>query len=546
MWGQLQFNIFTEMKRTDLKAKISLLFILLTAAAFPALANREASDIEISDVEYSNEIEYYMSPNLSCVATNKGTAQKHADFYLAITSEEYEDFDLAVSKTRSIQIGPDETESLLFDDCLQWKINCIPPTGKYIIRIADTTTREVYYSGEINLLSPVTSVEMTEAGKLSELIGGRKYDITDLRVSGEINGTDIRLLRDMAGSDENGSQTAGRLSSLCLKNATVVEGGDYYYHDSLFGYQYAIPKSISNFMFFECGALSSLVMPADTEYVGQWAFTNSALSHIEFSESLQAILSYAFRGTDIRNLTLPESVTELGDMAFSNCKNLMKVSIGSNLKHAEAPFAECPLLKSISVSEDNPYLTDIDGVLYSKDLSTLIGYPNAHGEEYELPSATAKIARMAFFKNDAIRALKCEDELLEIGSEAFEQSSIETISLGARLQLIGAAAFNLCTNLKKIKCLALIPPTCENSFTNISSDVILYVPDDSVELYKKADGWKSFNYIEPESAVINELAIDPTEIFEIYSIDGSKLKEPKRGSVNIIRMSDGSVRKMIM
>ncbi len=74
-------------------------------------------------------------------------------------------------------------------------------------------------------------VTLTAAGTLSEKIAtDQKYVITSLKVSGPINGTDVRYLREMAGQNYEGYSTSGKLAELDLTDANIVEGGDYYYY----------------------------------------------------------------------------------------------------------------------------------------------------------------------------------------------------------------------------------------------------------------------------------------------------------------------------
>ena len=68
----------------------------------------------------------------------------------------------------------------------------------------------------------------TEAGKLATHIPeAKKYQITELKVTGEINGTDILLLRQMAGKGlQESDKTEGKLTSLDLSEVRIVEDGD--------------------------------------------------------------------------------------------------------------------------------------------------------------------------------------------------------------------------------------------------------------------------------------------------------------------------------
>jgi len=76
------------------------------------------------------------------------------------------------------------------------------------------------------------SINVETAGTLSSIIpASKKYLITDLTLSGNLNGSDIRFIRDMAGRDYLDNNTDGKLNKLNLNDAKIVSGGDYYYFD---------------------------------------------------------------------------------------------------------------------------------------------------------------------------------------------------------------------------------------------------------------------------------------------------------------------------
>ena len=73
------------------------------------------------------------------------------------------------------------------------------------------------YASDDNLITKQTIVNLTEAGTLQNKIAySEKYLITNLKIIGEINGTDLCLIRDMAGSYVTGEKTPGKLSILDL------------------------------------------------------------------------------------------------------------------------------------------------------------------------------------------------------------------------------------------------------------------------------------------------------------------------------------------
>lgn len=108
------------------------------------------------------------------------------------------------------------------------------------------------------LITKQITIKLEKAGTLPNKIGStKKKQITNLKIIGEINGTDLRMIREMAGNDAWGDKTNGMLSVLDLSDAKIVEGGDYYYY---IGYHYYFTSNdkIGDYAFYGCsGYLSS-------------------------------------------------------------------------------------------------------------------------------------------------------------------------------------------------------------------------------------------------------------------------------------------------
>lgn len=203
----------------------------------------------------------------------------------------------------------------------------------------------------LGLASEPVFVEVQSAGSLSSLIeDSQKNQITDLTITGNLNGTDIRFIREMAGRDVEGNETEGTLSVLDLSGATIVSGGDYYYKQ-YFEYKTS-DNEIGENMFIDCG-LSSIVMPDNITVIGTGAFKGCAnLVSASISEKVTNIKSSAFEGcSQLESVVFPQNITELGSLSFKGCKALKTFTFPKVTSLADEILSGCDALVSVTIPE---------------------------------------------------------------------------------------------------------------------------------------------------------------------------------------------------
>ena len=158
-----------------------------------------------------------------------------------------------------------------------------------------------------DLITKQITVKLKEAGTLPDRIdASKKYLITNLKLVGEINGTDFRMIREMAGRDYRGDVTEGNLSVLDFSEAKIVEGGDYYYYSFTDYKVYTSNDEIGEYAFHDCSGLTSLTLPAGITSIGSRAF------------------SYCH---ELTSLTLPDGITYIGGEAFYGCSGLTSLYV---------------------------------------------------------------------------------------------------------------------------------------------------------------------------------------------------------------------------
>ena len=154
------------------------------------------------------------------------------------------------------------------------------------------------------LITKQITIKLDEAGTLPNKIGStKKFQITNLKIIGEINGRDLQMIREMAGKDGRGNDTDGMLSVLDLSDAKIVEGGGY----NINGFYYPTSNDkIGDNAFCDCSGLTSLTLPSGVTEIGNAAFEGCS---------------------GLTSLTLPSGVAKIGDYAFHGCSGLTSIYV---------------------------------------------------------------------------------------------------------------------------------------------------------------------------------------------------------------------------
>ncbi len=128
-----------------------------------------------------------------------------------------------------------------------------------------------------DLITKQITIKLEEAGTLpNKIASSEMYKITNLKIIGEINGTDWRMIREMAGRDYWGDVTKGNLSVLDLSEAKIVKGGDSYYPGDNC---YTSNDEIGEKAFTDCSRLTSLTLPVGITSIGYDAFLLCIYNH---------------------------------------------------------------------------------------------------------------------------------------------------------------------------------------------------------------------------------------------------------------------------
>ena len=149
-------------------------------------------------------------------------------------------------------------------------------------------------------------------------------------------------------------------------------------------------------------------------------------------------------------------VSSVERYTVQNDEYIEVIRIGPHVKNIdECAFVYCKNLKAIYVDKENPYYTDVDGVLFTKDMKLLVNYPVAHETDggrtktYAVPAGVERLARNSFYKCDSLEKVTLPDTLTEIGNMSFFKcSSLKLLDLPESVKIIGSDAFSYCSDMK--------------------------------------------------------------------------------------------------
>jgi hypothetical protein len=184
------------------------------------------------------------------------------------------------------------------------------------------------------------------------------------------------------------------------------------------------------------------------------------------------IIDYqAFYGaTNIKTITMANSVTTINGGAFVNMQLLESIEISSGVSLTPETmnnlFYATPKLSTINVAANSTNLTSVDGVLYTKDKSVLLAYPSGKsGTTYSIPTTVTTITDWAFNSSRLI-SITIPSSVTTIGKYAFYLSEIEKITIPNSVTSIGDYAFQSMSKLNSL--------TISNSVTTLGARVFDY------------------------------------------------------------------------
>ena len=266
------------------------------------------------------------------------------------------------------------------------------------------------------------------AAAVLALQGLSAYEVTIGPVTYEVGATTVTV-------DDCASNVTGTIvipATVDGKPVTVVGQSAFEGCETLAGID--LPDGITeleNYAFLECYALSSVTIPDSVTRIGYETFSECDL---------------------LTSLTLPASLVELGDYVFAYCDGLASIHFPANLATiGEHSFDDCTSLTSFTVDSANTSFAAVGGVLFSKDLKTLIRFPPAKAGPYAIPAGTEALRDSSFEDSINLGSVTFPDELLTIGNSVFTSTpNLGDLVLSDNVTSIGHSVFSSCPGLTSV------------------------------------------------------------------------------------------------
>ena len=352
--------------------------------------------------------------------------------------------------------------------------------------------------------------------------------------------------------------------------------------------------NIEESAFSHCSALTSISIPGSVQNIGDYAFRHcSSLVSVVISSGVTNIGENAFEScTALKSITIPGSITSIGAFAFNGCTSISTATLQYGIKSIGAyAFSYCYSLRTVTVPNS---VTNIGGsAFYScKSLSS-----------FTIPDSVTSIKSGTFYDCSSLKFLTIPNNITKIGEQAFYNcSGLETLTIPSSVKDIETLhsrgetyeAFDGCHPkvcifgcsggnankvpqdcIRKITLMADVvdftgywgyyfksadkldtlcsiatnPPIIDNVSENQKASLKVFVPKGTLAAYQAADVWKEFWNMQESDEItgVSSPVMPTTDVKEVgrYSITGVKI-EQKRPGINIIKMSDGTSRKVLV
>lgn len=301
-------------------------------------------------------------------------------------------------------------------------------------------------------------------------ITGYSGDATDVVIPNEIDGYKVTGIGMAAFYFGNGSK---------IKSVIIPEGivsiGSQAFENCRALEKVTLPETlelIDHSAFKDCSSLRNITIPKNVNSIGTDAFYGcSVMTEINVDENNEIYydidgvlftsgysdfmaLVYYPDGKHEKSYHIPEGTAMIYNYSFGGCKSLQEIYVPNSVMSvsAEAFMGSMPNLTNIYVDANNENFLDVDGVLFNKDKTWLIKYPEGRkNENYDIPLSVTNMSNEVFRNARNLKNVTIPNGITTIERDAFSGCiSLENVEIPNSVFAIRLDAFSNCTSLKSI------------------------------------------------------------------------------------------------
>lgn len=401
-------------------------------------------------------------------------------------------------------------------------IRLIIYTNSVIMRKSRLLCVLVLYVISIQMFAESYTITKTANENLSSFFTSTtQYFITELKIVGELNGSDFYFIRKIASSKTNGNLAKIDLSEASfvdIDNISEYQNNKYFNPTQTTHPVYEIGYYSTHNYFFYVGAditttgsgtglVESFILK-DINMVPSYAFYGcDVLKEVVLSQTTSGIGQHSFDGCkSLNTINIPESLKTIEGCAFQGCSSLKVIDLSRVITLGSSSFSKCSYLQSVVLSN----ATSIGPSIFEdcKQLKSVI-----------LSDELKIVPYGAFSGCNSLKTIDLPLKMKKLGSYAFLDCDLDSIVFPPTTEDIGCNAFWENSHFSKIYCLATLPPTCDTN--PFGYDEKLYVPKGCKERYLLSPEWKKFTNVEEISEDMFPSHQEKCEKPVITFVDGS-------------------------
>jgi hypothetical protein len=237
----------------------------------------------------------------------------------------------------------------------------------------------------------------------------------------------------------------------------------------------------------------------DIKVIGKAFAGNNTITSINIPKGVEAIREKAFENCkNLKQITFPNTLKSIAGNAFWSCSGLTSVTIPKSVTNIERnAFIYCSKLTAINVNSSNPAYASKDGVVYDKNMTTLLQYPGGKKGHFTTPGAVSIIGWDAFYGCSGLESITFSNSTKDIVQGTFwDCTNLTSVTIPASVTHIGSYIFQHCVKLKNVEVRWQTPVHISDIFQGIDlKSATLTVPSGTKAAYQSAPVWKNFGAI---------------------------------------------------